>query len=213
MANDIWSIVLNLVAAFIYSVLVWLWKNRGQKPQDIPQHKPVTVPRSDSAVADRRTQNIQVLETAAHRFLFYLLTFGALYLSITMPPLFKASFSKDPLFLNQARLLGEYLPAIPISKSYLQITFFLAAATIYWPLLLFSEFITSLAYPIVDAIIAVNQRIWTATTMLASLILCIPIAATSVWLFYEKTYKDSLLTVLFFLLIVFALGQAPNNRR
>ena len=37
MANDIWSIILNLVAAFIYSVLFWLWKNRGQKPQDIPQ--------------------------------------------------------------------------------------------------------------------------------------------------------------------------------
>lgn len=213
MASDIWNIVLNVVAAFIYAGLIWLWKNRGQKLQGNPQHNPAPTPPSDFTSVDRRTQNIQALEAIAHRFLFYLLTFGALYLSITMPPLFKASFSKEPLLLNQARHLGEYLPAIPINKSYLQITFFFAAAIVYWPLLLVSEFITSLVYPIVNALIAVNQRIWTAITMLASLILCIPIAATSVWLFYEKTYNDSLLTVFFFLLFVFALGQAPNSRR
>lgn len=150
---------------------------------------------------------------AAYKFIFYLTTFGVLYLSVTMPPLFKALFAKTDVMLSDARFIGESLPATPIGKSYLQVTFFGIAAVLYWPLLMLAEIITSLLYPLIDAFRPVTERIWSATTMLVFLIFCIPVAATSVWLFYEKTFQDSFLTVLMALFIAFAIGQAQGGRR
>jgi cytochrome bd-type quinol oxidase subunit 1 len=66
---------------------------------------------------------------------------------------------------------------------------------------------------LVDAFRPVTKRIWNAITMLVFLVFCIPVAATSIWLFYEKSYTDSLLTVLFFIFLAFALGQAQGGRR
>lgn len=212
MASDLWNIFLNIVAAFIYAGIIWLWKNRGQKP--LRSSSPIEPPENaEREPADRRAYNRSSLEATAQKFLFYFVTFAALYFSIGMPPLFKAFFAKEPILLNQARYIGEFLPAIPISKDYLQFTFLAIAAIIYWPLLILSEAIMSLLYPLVDAFRPVTQRIWNAITMLIFLAFCIPIAATSIWLFFTRSYGDSLLTVLFFMFAGFAVGQAQGTRR
>ena len=212
MASDLWNILLNVVAAFIYAGIVWLWQNRGSKPPR-PLHPTQPSIPPDVAPVDRRARNRSSLEATAQRFLFYFVTFATLYLSITLPPLFKALFAKDPVLLSQARYVGECLPSIPIGKDYLQIIFFAAAIIIYWPLLLLAEIIMSLLYPVVDSFHQVTQRLWNGITMLIFLGFCIPVAATSVWLFYAKSYGDSLLTVLFFIVFVFAVGQAQGGRR
>ncbi|WP_019882252.1 MULTISPECIES: hypothetical protein [unclassified Methylophilus] len=213
MTSDLWNIFLNVVAAFIYAGIVWLWQNRAKKKQLPTQPPPTSAPISGNEPTDRRARNLQALEAGTQAFLFYLVTFAALYLSITMPALFKALFAKEPVLLSQARYIGEFLPSIPIGKDYLQISFFVVAAVIYWPLLILSEAIMSLLYPLVDAFRPVTKRIWNAITMLVFLVFCIPVAATSIWLFYEKSYTDSLLTVLFFIFLAFALGQAQGGRR
>ena len=212
MASDLWNIFLNLVAAFVYAGIVWLWQNRGSKrPQLLYPPPPSTAP--NVAPVDRRARNRSLLEATTQKFLFYFVTFATLYLSITLPPMFKAFLAKDPLLLSQARYVGEYLPSISIGKDYLQITFFAAAAIIYWPLLLLSEAIMSLLYPVVDSFRSVTQRLWNGITMLIFLGFCIPVAATSIWLFYAKSYGDSLQTVLFFMFIAFVVGQAQEGRR
>ncbi|WP_215858125.1 hypothetical protein [Acidithiobacillus thiooxidans] len=158
MASDIWNIVLNIIAAFIYAGIVWLWKNRGTPPQPSPLPSAPVAPENVAPV-DRRIQNRQTFEVAANRFIFLLVTFTVLYLSITMPPLFKALFAKEPVLLSHARFIGEYPPAIAIGKDYLQLSFFLVATLLYWPLLLLAENITSLLYPLIDWFRPVTFRI------------------------------------------------------
>lgn len=212
MASDLWNIFLNLIAAFIYAGIVWLWQRRGRRPPpSAPAHSPQ--PQAEQPVPDHRARNRQIAERAAHRFLFYFVTFAALYLSVTMPPLFKALFAKTQVLLSDARFIGNSLPMIPIGKSYLQVTFFVIAAALYLPLISLAEFITSLLHPLIDAFRPVTERIWSATTMLVFFLFCIPVAATSVWLFYEKTFQDSLITVLVVLFVAFAFGQAQGGRR
>lgn len=212
MANDLWNIFLNVIAAFIYAGIVWLWQQRGNRP---PPSASFQVPQrpTEEPAPDHRTHNLQSVERAAHKFLFYLATFGVLYLSVTMPPLFKALFAKTEILLSDARFIGDSMPATPIGKDYLQVTFFVIAAVLYWPLLLLAESITSLLYPLIDAFRPVTERIWSATTMLVFFLFCIPVAGTSVWLFYEKTYRESLVTVLMTLFIAFVFGQAQGRRR
>lgn len=211
MANDLWNIFLNLIAAFIYAGIVWLWQRRGNRPPSAQAPLP-RLPKYEPA-PNHRTRNRQAVERATYKFIFYLVTFGVLYLSVTMPPLFKALFAKTDVLLSDARFIGDSLPAIPVGKNYLQVTFFVIAAVLYWPLLMLSETITSLLHPLIDAFRPVTERIWSATTMIVFFLFCIPVAATSVWLFYAKTYQESLVTVLLALFVAFAIGQAQSGRR
>ena len=130
-----------------------------------------------------------------------------------MPPLFKVLFGKEEILLSSARYIGDFLPSIPIGTSYLQITFFLVAAFIYWPLLILSETIMALVFPLIDAIINVTQRVWNLISMIIFFLFCIPIAATSVWLYYEKTYISSIYIVLFFIFVMLGIGQSQNEKR
>ncbi|UVM49169.1 hypothetical protein LOY38_22800 [Pseudomonas sp. B21-015] len=212
MASDLWNLILNIIAAFIYAGVVWIWKRRGARPIPAPSPRKSNVP-YDTVDLDRRSKNLQTAEYAAYKFVFYFATFAALYLSITTPPLFKALFANSEVFLNNARFVGEYLPAIPIGKSHLQFTFFLISALLYFPLLFVAETITSLVSPLVDSFKEVTERIWTAITMLVFLVFCIPVAATSVWLFYDKTYTTSLASVMFFIILPFVFSQAQAGRR
>ena len=212
MASDLWNILLNVVAAFVYAGIVWLWQNKGRRPPPSPP-RPEPFSRAEELELDRRTRNRQALESAAYKFFFYLLTFGVLYLSVTIPPLFKALFSANEVLLSQARFIGDSLPAIPVGKSYLQVTFFILAAVLFWPLLFLAEGIASLLYPIVDSFRVVTYRVWSAMTMLLFLLLCIPIAATSIWLFYEKSYQDSIYMVLGAIFLAFVLGQSQGERK
>jgi hypothetical protein len=144
--------------------------------------------------------------------MFYLVTFMVLYFSITMPALFKAMFSKEPVLLSQARVVGSYLPPVPVGKEMLQLAFLIVAAAVYLPLLKLASFLFSLFQPIVDAVVQVTARRKVAFTMLVYLVLCIPVAATSVWLFTEKSYADALATVLAVIAVVFIFGQAQGRR-
>lgn len=130
-----------------------------------------------------------------------------------MPALLKALLARNDILLSDARFIGNYLPAIPVGKSYLQFTFFIAAAILYWPLLVIAEVGTSLLHPLIDAFRPVTFRVWTVTKMLIMMLLCIPTAATSIWLFYEKSFQESLMFVLMAGFMAFAMGQAQGNRR
>jgi hypothetical protein len=217
MASDLWNIVLNVVASFVYAGLVWMWKQRGARGSlpRAPSPNPLPSPSQGAAPLpqDRRARNRRALEHAAQQFLFYFITFAALYLSITMPPLFKALFAKAPPMLSDARIVGDYLPELPVGKSYLQLTFFVAAAILYWPLLLAAETATSLLFPLIDSFQEVTASLWTRLTMLWCLVFCIPVAATSMWLFNQKPFLDCLWTVFAALFLAFVFGMAQSGRR
>lgn len=216
MASDLWNIFLNIIAAFIYAAIVWAWGNRHSFKKSMgspPVRESEAPPRVRSSVVDRRLANRQVADHAAYKFIFYLCTFAALYLSITTAPLFKALFTQGDVLLSHARFIGEYLPDLPIGKSHLQMTFFLMAAIVYFPLLFVSQTLASLLAPLVDAFTEVSARILTVMTMLVFLVFCIPIAAASTWLFFEKTFLESLFMTMFFLAMPFVLSQAQAGRR
>ncbi|WP_192564504.1 hypothetical protein [Pseudomonas gozinkensis] len=221
MASDIWSLVLNVVASFIYAGIMSLWGMRRKRSVPRPASnrnatriEPIELVVPDGSMgAERRLKNRQKADETAYKFVFYLVTFGMLYLSISTPPVFKALFSSGEVYLSSARFIGEYLPAIPVVKTNLQLVFFLISALLYIPLLLVSEFVAELITPMVDSFKEVTDRIFVAITMLVSVVLCIPVAATSVWLFFDKTYPDSLLSVLFFTALPFIFQQAQSGRR
>ncbi|GGK48321.1 hypothetical protein SAMN04490189_0020 [Pseudomonas koreensis] len=221
MANDIWSLVLNVVASFIYAGIMSLWGMRGRRsvPQPILNRNATTIEPIElvepdgSAGIDRRLKNREKADKTAYRFVFYLVTFGMLYLSISTPPVFKALFSSGEVYLSSARFIGEYLPAIPVGKTNLQLAFFLISALLYIPLLLVSAFLAELISPLVDSLKEVTDRIFVAITMLVSVVLCIPVAAASVWLFFDTTYTNALLSVLFFAALPFIFQQAQSGRR
>lgn len=221
MASDIWNLVLNVVASFIYAGIMSLWgmRRRRSVPEPISNRnatavEPIELVEPASSVGtDQRLKNRQKADETAYKFVFYLVTFGMLYLSISTPPVFKALFSNGEVYLSSARFIGEYLPAIPVGKTNLQLAFFLISALLYIPLLLVSEFVAELITPLVDSFKEVTDRIFVAITMLVSVVLCIPVAATSVWLFFDQTYADSLLSVLFFAALPFIFQQAQSGRR
>lgn len=214
MAADLWNIFLNVFAAFVYAGIVWLWqKRRGSPPPNPAPSLPTHADLSQPQKVDRRASNRRTFEQAAHRFLFYFVTFAVLYFSVTMPPAFKAFFSKGQVLLSDARFIGETLPSIPIDKSYLQFSFFVVAAALYLPLLALAEFVTSLLHPVIDSFVPVTERIWSAVSMLVFFAICTPVAASSIWLFFEKSYKDAFLTVLLALFMAFAFGQAQRGQR
>ncbi|UVM47684.1 hypothetical protein LOY38_14635 [Pseudomonas sp. B21-015] len=218
MAGDIWSLVLNVVASFIYAGIVFLWRGRSKHsiPEPAPRHRDAVVESIESVQpveSDRRVKNRQKADETAFKFVFYFVTFGMLYLSISTPPLFKALFASGEVYLSSARFIGEYLPAIPVGKTNLQLAFFLISAFFYIPLLLVAEFIATLISPLVDYFKEVTDRMFVAITMLVFVVFCIPMGATSVWLYYDKTYVDSLLSVLFFVAIPFIFSKAQSVRR
>ncbi|KAA8553781.1 hypothetical protein [Pseudomonas marginalis] len=221
MASDIWSLILNVVASFIYAGIMSLWGGRRRRSIQKPiSSQNATTAETIEPIApagimetDRRLNNRQKADEAAYKFVFYLVTFGMLYLSISTPPVFKALFSSKDIYLSSARFIGEYLPEIPVAKTNLQLAFFLISALLYVPLLLVSEFLAELIAPLVDSFKEVTDRIFVAITMLVSVLLCIPVAAFSVWLFFDKTYADSLLSVLFFAALPFIFQQAQSGRR
>jgi hypothetical protein len=135
-----------------------------------------------------------------------------LYLSIAMPPLFQSMFSQAPILLSQARVIGEYLPSIPVTTDIFQVAFFVIAISLYLPLLRFSEVLFSMLHPFLDAVTQVTERKAEYYTMLLYFVLCIPVATTSVWLFTQKSFSESLFTVLVFLAFGFLLGQSQDRR-
>ncbi|WP_095124673.1 hypothetical protein [Pseudomonas sp. Irchel s3a12] len=218
MASDLWSLVLNVVASFIYAGILSLWRLRSNQPIPAPvqKHKSTAVESIESVESvelDRRAKNRQKADETAVKFVFYFVTFGMLYLSISTPPLFKALFSSGEVYLSNARFVGEYLPAIPVGKTNLQFIFFIISAIFYIPLMLVAEFIARFISPLVDSFKEVTERIFAAITMLVFVVFCVPIGATSVWLYYEKTYAESLLSVLFFAAIPFVFSKVQSVRR
>ncbi|MCR8932284.1 MULTISPECIES: hypothetical protein [unclassified Pseudomonas] len=128
MAGDIWNLVLNVVASFIYAGIVFLWRGRSKRTVSEPASK-----HNDAVVESielvqpvesaRRAKNRQKADETAFKFVFYFVTFGMLYLSISTPPLFKSLFTSGEVYLSSARFIGEYLPVIPVGKTNLQLVF------------------------------------------------------------------------------------------
>jgi hypothetical protein len=221
MASDLWSIVLNVVASFIYAGILSVWRVKSPQPSPKPHPRQEntavesfeSVESTQSIEDERRSRNRQKADEAAFRFVFYLVTFGMLYLSISTPPLFKAIFSSGEVYLSNARVVGEYLPEIPVGKTNLQFVFFIVSIIFYIPLLIVAESFAKFISPLVDSFKEVTSRMFTAITMLVFVVFCVPIGAAFVWLYYDKTYTDSLLSVMFFVAIPFIFSKAQSSRR
>lgn len=217
MYDAVWNIFLNLIASLIFVALTWLWKNREKqihvKATTSFTQATVNQNNKQEPLPDHRMDNRMVIKEGSKKFFFIFVTFAALYFSISMPLLFKALFSSNQVLLSDAKIIGFYLPNIQVEKNYLQLSFFLLAVTLYWPVIFLSEKIMSLLHPLIDTFYEVTPRILIAGRMLIFLLFCVPIATTTVWLFYDKTFYQSFITVLIFIFFIFALGQSESNRR
>jgi hypothetical protein len=216
-----WAVAESLVASVIFAGGVTLWKRLDTQrsyEEDAVEH--VFPQRAGSASAsvmhyddDRRSVNRRKIQSAVFEFFFYFFSFMALYLSIAMPPLFQAMWSKQPILLSQARLIGDYLPDVVIGKSTLQLSFLLMAMVLYLPLLKLSEVILAVIRPLLDTVVEVTRRKAVAYTMFIQYVLCIPIATGSVWCFSQKTLEQSFMTVVAAVVMAIVVGMASQNKQ
>jgi hypothetical protein len=212
--DDIKNILLNVIASFIFAGIVWWWRRRKPRAPELPPDQP-TLTQPDPPPTQRddwRAANRQKLHGAFLEFLFYFTTFAALYYSLGMPPLLKAFFGKQVVFLSDARIFGTYLPHIPIGKEFVQMSLLIFVAILYIPLLHLAEIISGIMRLVLDPIYKLAGRRLVVAQMWSFFVLCLPVATTSVWLFYPKTLQESFATVLGFLALFAVLGLAQGRR-
>ena len=213
--DDFKNIAENIIATIICGLAVWLWRKgkRDFPPQNPPQQPPSNLSQGSSDAQFIRAQNRARLAETMKGLIFYVLTFWLLYWSIVSPAIFKGIGSKTPLLLSQARFVGELLPDMPIDGSVFQGAFLIAAMILYLPVLWIAQWLASGPIAILRHYIEMNRGNRMRVTLLFFMLLCLPIAAASIFLFYEITYQDAMSRVLGVLAIVGVFIGASSERR
>ena len=212
--DDIKNIAENIIATIICGLAVWLWRKgkRDFPPQNPPQQQP-NLSQGSGDAQFIRAQNRARLADTMNGLIFYVLTFWSLYWSIVSPAIFKGIGSKTPLLLSQARFVGELLPDMPIDGSVFQGAFLIAAMILYFPVLWIAQWLANGPIAILGHYIEMNRWNRMRVTLFFFMLLCLPIAATSIFLFYEITYQDAMSRVLGVLAIAGVIIGASSGRR
>lgn len=213
----------KVTVAIIVSALTLLWKRRRNLMrrarefwEQMKHDESAGLPQSASTKAavkdDRRFVDQAKIESALSAFAYYFFTFACLYYSISAPPFFEAIF-RHPLLLSQARLIGGYLPPIPVSHDLLQVAFLVIALALYLPLLKLVDVFSSIALRRFKRFFEVKPRRLYAVRILLCFILCIPLATGSLWCFSNQSLVRSIEYVIGFLFIMFVLATGTDRQK
>lgn len=212
--DDLKSIALNVLSSFIHMGLVWLFcfgysrykankLNNAATPSTPPlaQH-----PQSMSALSATPVD----LGMWGYTALTYFFTVFLIYFSVSTAPTLKAVFSKQPLLLSDAFYIGHLLPAIPLSDEYFQWVFVLVTLMLFIPCMAIATLVKQAIIGLIPGA-ATNARVKLGIHYFTVAALCAPISATSIVLFFAKSYKEAFSYVGLVALIVVAI--AANQKK
>lgn len=141
--------------------------------------------------------------------LTYFFTVFLIYFSVSTAPTLKASFSKQPVLLSDASYIGHMFPAIPLTGEYFQWVFVLVTVLLFIPCMAIASLVKNSAIGLIPSV-ATNARIKFGIHYFTVAAICAPIAATSIVLFFAKSYKDAFTYVG---LVVFLVVAIASNQK
>lgn len=208
--EDVKSVVLNVLSNFIHGGLVWLFfwglaqykANRFNSAATTPPPPPTPKPLPPAKPAD--------LGMWGYSALTYFFTVFLIYASVSVAPTLKAAFSKQPVLLSDAAYVGHSLPAIPLTGDYFQWVFVLMTVLLFIPCMAIATVVKNAVVGLIPSL-AANARIKFGIHYLTVAALCAPIAATSIVLFFAKSYKDAFTYVGMVALAVVAMASSEKK--
>ncbi|HHG8774665.1 TPA: hypothetical protein ACPYU1_004096 [Raoultella planticola] len=201
----LYGIVGSLIASFMFELLraKSSWFPGPSESTDYKEN----VSDSNGAI-DERQVNRAKLHWAFFNIFFYCYTFFIVYAAIVFPPLVKSIFSGGDVYLDNARIIGEFLPSVQIGTDFVQIWSVIVTVAIYIPLLLI---VSRLAVPlshIIDKFYKVDIYRWKQIQTLLFISFSAVLAIFSIYIFNNGTLKDSAITLLGFIVVSFLFSKA-----
>lgn len=210
--DDVKSVAINVLSNFIHMGLVWLFcwglakykANQLNNAATAPTPPPVQRSQPTNAPSAKPVE----LGMWGYTALTYFFTVFLIYFAVSIAPILKASFSKQPVLLSDASYIGHLLPAIPLSGGYFQWVFVLITLLLFIPCMAISSLVKQAIIGLIPSVSA-NARVKFGIHYFTVAVLCAPIAATSIVLFFAKTYKDAFTYVglVVFLIVAMATNQ------
>lgn len=216
--DDIKSVALNVLSEFISMGLVALFywslakhrKNQLNSAQAVTLPSPIQTPIQSSpsrAVPIARPVDLGVW---GYSGLTYFFTVLLIYFSVSAAPTLKASFSRQPVLLSDAFFVGHWLPSIPLTGEYFQWVFVVITVLLFMPCMSIATFVKNIVVGLIPSL-ATNARIKFGIHYLTVVALCAPIAATSIVLFFAKSYRDAFTYVGLIAFICVAIASNQKN--
>ncbi|MGY6237082.1 hypothetical protein ACW910_06065 (plasmid) [Burkholderia ambifaria] len=201
--NLLLGIIGSLIAAVIFEILR---ANSDWFPGPATPSRPYS-PIEDEF--DERARNREKFKIFIFNVFFYFSTFYLTYAAITLPIAVKAMFAKTPVFLDQAKLIGEYLPSIEFTKDVVQASLMLVALVIYFPILWIVGGLATAIHPAVDKFWRIDIYVWRRIQLFIFSGFCAALAVLTIWAFYELTLVQAATNFLAVMALgaVLALGQ------
>lgn len=207
----------SLIAAVIYDILKssirWLpgvldriiANTEVPKPENIEELYPPE---------NQRYENITTVKLHLFNILFYAITFFILYTCHRAPLLFKGGFfgNKD-VYLDTARFIGQYLPNISITNEHFQKPFVISTLIMYLPTLYLANIFGVPFIVIINKFYKPTIYLWRRLQIFIFSIFALIQAGLIVYLFYEKSFRESLITpfVAAFMILAIALGNQDRK--
>lgn len=203
--NFVFAIISSIVASFIFELIRSnsSWFPGPSKPVEnvdpVYEH-----PKSQD---ERRAQNKAKLDAFIFNAFFYFYTFLLVYMALVMPPVFTKFFNKGVIYLNDARYIGDLLPQVEITSSYIQAPFIFLTTVIYIPLLFLVSRLSVPIAAIVDKFNPVTIHRWRAIQGLLFAFLSSLLAVLSIYIFNEITLKEAIFMFALFIISGVALAS------
>jgi len=198
------GIIGSLIAAIIFESIR---NNSNWMPGPSSPPKPAPIDNEE----DERALNKAKLKIAIFNGLFYFYTYFIIYISILFPPMLKAAFNKQPVFLSDAKIIGQFLPQITITTDYIQLYVVGIALVVYIPILLLVNYLSVPVSIVLKKYYKITIYMWRRIQGVFFLLAASLITIGSIWAFNDTTMNDAFFTFVGFVALAFVFFQA--NRK
>lgn len=211
--EDAKSVILGVLSNLIYAGLTLVILALWNRYKDSKMQEGTTRMCAKNANANDQKPIVENSDWTnfLHGMLGHVFSVYLIYLALSLPVTLKASFNSGVYNLSDAYHIGHMLPSIDITTEWFKWVFVILTLLIYVPVMNIATIIISTLrehFPKMNA----NPKIRYAVHVLFVTLICTPIAATGIVLFFDKTYKEAFM-LLFIFLVLFPMAASQQNRR
>lgn len=202
------NIILAIVESFIAAMIYDAYKARkgvftlnGGAAQ-LPE--PIFLPTPQS-VRERNRARLKL-------FLQFIGSFYVLYAAVHLPLMMKSFPSNGPLFFDQARFIGAFLPHHPVGSSLFEGGSALIASMLYFPVVYISLSGAAPVVSILGKFIEVSRSTAFVTIVAVFSVVCLMISIGVVYLYYDVTAGQAFMSVVAMIFLGAAVSGSSGRR-